>query len=157
VKGKSRDEVIPENYEPILPSVPYQKCPVGVSLALLGRKWALLIIRDLAIYHDQSFTQLMDRNPGLTARELSFRLRDLQKEGVISRVRDEVDRRKVHYRLTKQGEDAVPVITALVQYGIKHHSARVFKDKKPRELGDLYPEKHKKFMLGRLRKFALEK
>ena len=149
--------MIPENSEPILPSVPYQSCPVGVSLALLGRKWALLIIRDLAIYHDQSFTQLMDRNHGLTARELSFRLRDLQKEGVISRVRDEEDRRKVHYRLTKQGEDAVPVVTALVQYGIKHHSARVFKDKKPRELGDLYPERYKKFMLGRLRKFALEK
>jgi DNA-binding HxlR family transcriptional regulator len=156
VKRKSSAEVAPEVNEPILPKIPYQNCPVRVSLSYLGRKWAILIIRNLAIYHDQSFSQLLHGNSGLTARELSIRLRELQKEGVIFRVQDKSDRRRVHYRLTKQGEDAVPILTAIIQYGIRHHAARVFKDKKPRELGSLYPERHKKFMLGRLQKFALD-
>lgn len=156
VKGKSLAETNPQDNEPILPKIPYEKCPVSLSLSVLGRKWALEIIRDLAIYHDLSFNQILHRNSGLTARELSFRLRDLRKEGVISRKRDESDRRKVHYRLTKQGEDAAPILTALIQYGIRYHAKKVFKDQKPRELGDLYPERHKNFMLGRLLKFATQ-
>lgn len=84
-----------------------------------------------------------------------MRLRDLQEEGVIERVEDHDDSRKVHYRLTKQGMDVVPVLTALIQYGARHHADRVFEDKRPRDLRELYPT-NREFMLGRLKSFAKE-
>jgi hypothetical protein len=66
---------------------------------------------------------------------------------------DRGDKRKVHYRLTRQGRDVVPILTALIQYGIQYHADSVFKDEKPRELDSLYPGKEE-FMLGRLERFA---
>jgi DNA-binding HxlR family transcriptional regulator len=143
--------------EPISSSVPFKSCPIRMSLDLgyLGRKWALIILRDVAFSRDMTFGQILRKNSGLTPRALSMRLRDLRKEGVIERVADRTDSRKVHYRLTKQGEDAVPILTALIQYGIRHHSDRVFEDKRPRELETLYPG-NQEFMLGRLERFAMK-
>jgi len=143
--------------EPIRSRVPFKSCPIRASLDLgcLGRKWALVILRDVAFSRDMTFGQILRKNSGLTPRALSMRLRDLQAEGVIERVADPMDSRKVHYRLTKQGADAVPILTALVQYGIQHHSDKVFEDKRPRELETLYPG-DQKFMLGRLERFAMK-
>jgi len=84
-----------------------------------------------------------------------MRLRDLQKEGVIERISDREDGRKGYYRLTKQGRDVVPVLTALIQYGVRYHANSVFEDEKPRELTTLFPGKQR-FLLGRLEKFATE-
>lgn len=139
--------------EPVLPLVPYESCPIRLSLGSLGRKWALPVLRDVAFMHDVTFGQILHQNSGLTPRVLSMRLRDLQNEGVIERVVDSDDNRKVHYRLTKQGRDVVPVLTALIQYGVRYHADSVFEDKRPRELGELYPT-NREFMLGRLQKFA---
>jgi len=139
--------------EAVLPKVPFESCPIRSSLGCLGRKWALIVLRDIAFLRDQTFSQLLQRNSGLTPRALSIRLRDLQKEGVIERIVDPADNRKVHYRLTRQGRDVVPILTALIQYGIQYHADSIFEDEKPRELESLYPGKQE-FMLGRLMKFA---
>jgi DNA-binding HxlR family transcriptional regulator len=143
--------------KPISSRVPFKSCPIRASLDLgyLGRKWALVVLRDVAFSRDMTFGQILRKNSGLTPRALSMRLRDLQTEGVIRRVADATDSRKVHYRLTRQGEDAVPILTALVQYGIRHHSDKVFEDKRPRELETLYPG-NQEFMLGRLERFAMK-
>jgi DNA-binding HxlR family transcriptional regulator len=143
--------------EPVRSRVPFESCPIRTSLDLgcLGRKWALVVLRDVAFSRDVTFGQILRKNSGLTPRALSMRLRDLQREGVIERMADRVDNRKVHYRLTSQGEDVVPILTALIQYGILHHSDKVFKDKRPRELESLYPG-NQEFMLGRLERFAMK-
>lgn len=139
--------------EPILPKVAFESCPIRLSLGCLGKKWALIILRDIAFLRDQTFSQILQRNSGLTPRALSIRLRDLQREGLIDRVGDRADNRKVHYQLTQQGRDIVPILTALIQYGIRYHARSVFQDEKPRELSSLYPGKQE-FMLGRLKSFA---
>jgi DNA-binding HxlR family transcriptional regulator len=139
--------------ESVLPKVPFDSCPIRLTLGSLGRKWAFLILRDIAFRCDQTFSELLQRNSGLTPRALSIRLRDLKEEGVIERIVDDADNRKVHYRLTRQGRDVVPILTALIQYGIRYHAEKVFEDEKPRELASLYPGKQE-FMLGRLEKFA---
>ena len=139
--------------EPVLSQVPFESCPIRLSLGCMGRKWALLVLRDIAFLRDVTFSQILGRNTGMTPRALSMRLRDLQQEGVVERLEDSEDHRKVHYRLTQQGQDVIPVLTALIQYGSQHHANRVFEDEKPRELGGLFPGKQE-FMLGRLAKYA---
>ncbi len=139
--------------EPVRPRVPFESCPLELSLGCLGRKWALIVLRDVAFQRDVTFGQLLRRNPEMTPRVLSMRLRDLRKEGVIERLADSEDGRKVHYRLTERGQDVVPVLTALIQYGIRHHADRVFDDKKPRELERVFPGEQP-FLLGGLAQYA---
>lgn len=142
-----------DSREPIVPHVPFERCPIRASLGVFGRKWALLVLRDVAFFRAMSFGQILHRNPGMTPRVLSMRLRDLQKEGVIERIEDPNDKRSVRYHLTTKGDDVVPILTAFIQYGIRHHADLVFQDGKPRTLEDVFPE-HRAEMLGRLARYA---
>src|SRR3970040_2137977 len=121
---------------PVLPQIPFAKCPIRASLGSLGRKWALLVLRDVAFFRDMTFSQIL-RNKG----------------GLIQRNVDSDDERVVHYQLTAKGHDIVPILTAFIQYGIRHHADSVFEDEKPRELERVFPGEQA-FMLGRLSRYA---
>ena len=101
-----------------LPALDYQNDPIRLSVQRLGRKWTLLLIRDLAFLHLGRFSEFKRNNPGLTARVLSRRLRELQTEGLVER---RGSRGEITYALTAQGEDAALVLLAFLQYGLKHH------------------------------------
>ncbi len=97
----------------------YQQDPIRESLKALGAKWTLLILRDVGFLRLNRFGQIRRNNPGLTARVLSRRLRDMQREGLVQR---NVKRTMVTYSLTPQGEDAVYILLALLRYGLKYHA-----------------------------------
>jgi len=105
---------------PIAPLLAYQGDPIRESVKRLGRKWTLLILRDLAFLRLDRFGKILRNNPGLTPRVLSRRLQEMRAEGLVARVRDG---EAVVYRLTERGEDAVFILLAFLRYGIKHHTA----------------------------------
>jgi DNA-binding HxlR family transcriptional regulator len=103
-----------------VPRLLYQADPIRDSLKVLGRKWTLLILRDVAFLKIRRFGEMRQNNPGLTARVLSRRLRQMADEGLVRR---KASGRAVYYDLTSRGEDAVYVLLALLRYGIRHHMA----------------------------------
>lgn len=114
-------------------------CPVRSSMGLFGRKWAPLVLRDLAFYPEITFGQILRRNPGMTQRVLSMRLREFREAGLVEKIADRVDDRVFHYRLTSRGMDAVPIMTALSAYGLKHLASAVFRDGRPRTMQEVFP------------------
>ena len=100
------------------PRLSYQADPIRASLEVLGRKWAFLILRDIAFLRLDRFGHIRRNNPGLTARVLSRRLRQMTKEGLLTRERKGD---KIQYHLTGKGEDAIYILLALLRYGIRHH------------------------------------
>lgn len=103
------------------PQLTYQVDPIRESLKILGAKWSLIIIRDIAFLKLRRFGQIRRNNPGLGARVLSKRLKCLVADGVlVRRVKSGV----VTYTLTNKGEDAVYVLLALLRYGIRHQMKR---------------------------------
>jgi DNA-binding HxlR family transcriptional regulator len=131
---------IRNEFDPILPEIPFTACPIRASLGVLGRKWTLLILRDMTFLKNMKFSQILRSNPGLTPRALSIRLRDLQREGLIDKIVNPKDRRGISYRLTQKGKDSTPILTAFIQYGMRHHAKQVFEDGKPRRLTDVFPQ-----------------
>ncbi|HUR67821.1 MAG TPA: helix-turn-helix domain-containing protein [Candidatus Thermoplasmatota archaeon] len=113
-------------------------CPIGASLQALGRKWAILVLRDIAFDRNPRFSDILRKNPGLTPRVLSFRLKELEEEGFIRRRRTD-DAREVAYDLLPKGHDAIPVLAALACFGAKHHADQVFADGERRGLGEMFP------------------
>jgi len=99
----------------------YQADPIRASLEVLGRKWTFLILRDIAFLKLDRFGQIRRNNPGLTARVLSRRLREMTDEGLLSK---ELNGDQTRYRLTERGEDAVYILLALLRYGVKHHMSK---------------------------------
>jgi DNA-binding HxlR family transcriptional regulator len=129
-------------------------CPIRATLGVLGRKWALVVVRDIAYRPDPTFGFILGRNPGLTPRVLTNRLRELRQEGLIEKLADARDERRVHYRLTPKGKDVVPILIALSAFGMRHLVPRTAGDGRPRGLEDTFPGLAP-FLLRDLYRFAV--
>lgn len=97
-------------------------CSVARSLDEVGDWWTLLIVRDTARGVD-SFDGFQT-SLGIATNVLSARLRRLVKRGILLRLPDEEDGRRVRYRLTQKGKALLPVIVSLMQWGDEWLSGR---------------------------------
>ncbi len=134
--------------EPAKFKVDFETCPVQASLGVLGRRWALLVLRDIALYRAQRFNEMMRLTPGITKRTLAMRLRELERGGYI--VRAEVRRHSTRWAVTEKGEDVLPVLMALVWFGSKWHAGEVFADGRSRSLREIFDESYIRRVLGPL-------
>ena len=126
--------------KPVRFKIEFESCPVEASLGVLGRKWALLIVRDIGLFRAQRFNEILRATRGLTKRALSMRLHELEREGFIYRA--EEGPKYVRWELTPKGRDVLPVLMALVQFGAKWHAGRVFADKRSRPLTEIFDERY---------------
>ncbi|BCM18595.1 winged helix-turn-helix transcriptional regulator [Mesorhizobium sp. J8] len=98
-------------------------CPINLSLELLGDRWTLLIIRDLAFAGKRHFREFLQSDEGISSRTLAERLQTLQDEGILTRSSDPTHALKAIYRLTEAGIDLLPVLATLGAWGSKHRRA----------------------------------
>jgi len=130
----------PEDSPDLLtPAVPIAACPIATSLGVLGRKWTILILRDMAMMKKERFSELLKSTPGLTPRVLSNRLRELEGEGMIERVERRKGPNLVRWTLTDKGNDTIPILIGFAAFGSKWHADGVFEDKTPNRLREVYP------------------
>ena len=101
---------------------PESFCPIRQTLKILGKKWTILIIKEIYYSKDHEIG-FMDIKNGLfkiSTKVLSQRRKEMQEEDVIYR---RVDASKtpirVYYSLTPKGDDACNIITDLKKYGLK--------------------------------------
>ena len=93
-----------------------QYCPVARALDVLGERWTLLIVRDLAI-GPKRYTDLREGLPGIATDLLTARLRTLEAAGFVARRELPRPAPAVVYELTESGRRLVPVILALAEVG----------------------------------------
>jgi DNA-binding HxlR family transcriptional regulator len=138
---------------PSLPAVMWAQCPISTTMGTLGRKWTVPILRDVAFFPKASFGLIRKCNPGLRQRTLSLRLRQLAAQNFIRRVVPPDDRQHPYYELTAKGMEVWPILTSLLQFGIRHYADVVFEDQQPRSIEEIYPY-DAALMLGSLTAFA---
>jgi hypothetical protein len=49
--------------EPMVPAAAFSSCPIATSLGVLGRKWTMLVLRDIAMRKMERFSDLMKSIP----------------------------------------------------------------------------------------------
>ena len=138
------------NYEDaILPQVRFVTCPIRTSLGILGKKWTILILRDIGFLKIDRFNRILESIARLMPRVLSMRLKQLEREGFIECVEERRSPIMVRWRLTEKGKDTLPILMQLVAFGSKWYSDIVFDDKKPRKLNEIFPQpKAREIMMG---------
>jgi len=133
----------------ILPQVKFVECPIKTSLGVLGKKWTLLILRDIGFLKIVRFNRILESIPGLTPRVLSMRLRELEDEGFIECVGGKRQPTMVVWRLTEKGRDTMPILIQLTAFGSKWHSDVVFEDMRPRTVYEIFPQPEaRRIMMG---------
>lgn len=91
-------------------------CPVAEAARLLGDKWTLIILRDLA-NGPRRFNELERSGEGISPSILTARLRDLEEKRLVHRASFKEIPPRVEYSLTDRGNDALPIIDALRVFG----------------------------------------
>jgi DNA-binding HxlR family transcriptional regulator len=141
-KSLSEEKQYPTMSEWLLPDVQFAQCPIKTSLGVLGKKWTMLVLRDIGILGVDRFNRLLDSIPGLTPRVLSMRLKELEKEGFIKCIEKEKKSPMiVRWTLTEKGRDALPILLQFTAFGSKWHADVVFEDKTPRTPSELFQPK----------------
>jgi len=108
-------------YEPTDSTDDEPKCgSIKEALAIIGDKWTGLIIRDLSA-GPKRFSEL-EQNLGIGPRTLSQRLESLQECAVISKQQFAEAPPRVEYSLAQKGEDLLPVLQSMAEWGKKHGS-----------------------------------
>jgi DNA-binding HxlR family transcriptional regulator len=106
-----------------MPSVPPPKrhpynqwSPDARALDLVGDKWTLLIIRDLA-GGPRRFVELQRVLPGISTEQLRSRLNRMVADGLLTRQRYREVPPRVDYELTERARGVLPVVGALATWG----------------------------------------
>jgi DNA-binding HxlR family transcriptional regulator len=95
---------------------PSSVCPIANAARLLGDRWTLVILRDLADGPIR-FSELEEASGGISPRTLADRLRQMEADGLVHRESFREIPPRVQYSLTPKGEAALPVIEALRNFG----------------------------------------
>jgi DNA-binding HxlR family transcriptional regulator len=129
--------------EALIPAVPFKNCPIGTSLGVLGKKWTMLVMRDIGFLKAGRFNEILRTLPGLTPRVLSMRLRELEKNGFIRQIEIQRKPKLVRWGLTNKGRDTLPILMSFIAFGSRWYPEIVFEDGQPRTPKDLFPTRVK--------------
>jgi DNA-binding HxlR family transcriptional regulator len=97
------------------PGAPGRPCSIAAALGVVGEKWALLAIREIA-FGNHRFEKIAC-NTAASRDILTTRLRGLEDAGVVYRRRYQEHPPRFEYHLTDAGKDLFPVLAALRQWG----------------------------------------
>ncbi len=84
-------------------------------MAIRG-KWKMLVLRVLMLESRVRFNELVAGVPGISAKELTRNLRELQRDGLVARL-DRDNGRHVEYELTQRGRKLFPAFAQLGRVG----------------------------------------
>ncbi|MGC2427813.1 MAG: helix-turn-helix domain-containing protein [Nitrososphaeraceae archaeon] len=120
-------------------NIKMKSCPVDNTFKLIGRKFTVLIIRNMINGKQTRFNQLLKYLEGTNPKTLSVRLREMEKIGLIKRkVYSHESPIRIEYYPTEKGLALQPILDMMAAYSMRYCSKDVFKDAKPREFKEIY-------------------
>jgi DNA-binding HxlR family transcriptional regulator len=109
-------------------------CPVDTTLKLMGKKFTMHIIRNMLMFKQSRFNQFLDSVEGINPKTLSVRLREMEKDGLITRKIYPETPPRVEYSMTEKGQALAPILVQMAEFSMKYCCTDVFVDGKPRTL-----------------------
>jgi DNA-binding HxlR family transcriptional regulator len=103
-----------------------QKCKIINNVwEVLGKKWALLILKSLHTKEAVRFNELKRLMPGISSTVLANRLLEMEREGLISRKFYPEIPPKVEYRLTSRARELGVILKELGGWAQRWKSPRI--------------------------------
>ena len=112
-----------------------KSCPIETTFKIIGKKWSVLIIREMFRGTNQ-FNRFLENIEGITPKVLTERLRELQKFGIVRRRMVSEYPIRVEYEMTDLGREFEPVLLAAASFSMRNMPKIIFKDGKPRNPSD---------------------
>jgi DNA-binding HxlR family transcriptional regulator len=97
---------------------PHYGCPVQATINVLSGKWKVQAVWRLS-FGSLRFAELRNLLQGVSEKVLIAQLRELQKDGIVSRREVRSSQPKVTYSLSASGQTLIPLLAGLCDWGSK--------------------------------------
>ncbi|HEV2917129.1 MAG TPA: helix-turn-helix domain-containing protein [Candidatus Babeliales bacterium] len=95
-----------------------KSCAIESLLHIIGQRWNAYILWILHQHSSMRFGNLKRNIPGISQKVLTAKLRELESYGIITRVYEKTVPPTVHYSLSTQALDLIPVMQHINQVAI---------------------------------------
>jgi|SRR5215211_721178 len=119
------------------------RCPINNTFRLVGKKFTILIIRNMIHLRHSRFNQFLEIE-GINAKILSARLKEMERDGLIERKVYAETPIRVEYSITEKGRALEPILDQMSAYSMRYCAKDIFKDGKPRKPGEVYGYEYSK-------------
>src|SRR3712207_6688688 len=119
-----------------------RSCPIEETFKIIGKKWTVLIVREM-LRGTKQFNRFLESIEGITPKVLTERLRELQKLGIVKRRIVSEYPIRVEYEMTDLGKEFEPVLLAAASFSMRNLPKIVFKDGKPRNPADFLTQQQR--------------
>lgn len=92
------------------------------GIELLSGKWKFCILHNLQNYGTMRFKDLQEMALGISPKVLSKELQELEDNLLITRTVNNTKPVTVSYALTAHAKETEEVVTALINFGLKHRN-----------------------------------
>jgi DNA-binding HxlR family transcriptional regulator len=101
----------------------YHMCPkFEAAFELLGKRWTGLIIRTL-LSGQKRFSEIAEAIPNMSARMLTERFKELEKEGIVVRKVYPETPVRIEYELSEKGRELESAMNEIQKWAEKWNSA----------------------------------
>ncbi len=101
-------------------------CPIEVAAKYIGRKWGVNIIRDLFL-GKQKFSEFLHSNPDMSTKMLATRLRELERDGLLTKHTVSVSPVSTRYELTEKGKALSRVMLEMAIFSFSYCKTEVYR------------------------------
>ena len=97
-------------------------CPIAASLDIFGDRWTLLILRDMLLGGYRHFSDFA-ADEGIATNVLTDRLNRLVEVGLIDKIADPEDGRRVVYLPREPAIELTPILAEIIAWGLNNTAA----------------------------------
>jgi DNA-binding HxlR family transcriptional regulator len=98
------------------------RCPINLTMEILGDTWSFLIIRDMMLLGKCTFGEFLDSEEGIGPSVLTDRRAHLERKGIIEKKPSDLDKRRFIYSLTRKGINLMSIVYEVVVWGSLNHA-----------------------------------
>lgn len=99
-------------------------CEIEVTLKMIGGKCKPLILYTLITEGTKRFTELMGQITQISQKTLTNQLKELQVDGLVSRMAYAEVPPRVEYSITEKGKTLLPILDLMCEWGEKNIDKR---------------------------------
>ena len=119
------------------------ECPINHTFKLVGKKFTMLIIRNMIHRDHKRFNQFLEIED-INAKVLSARLKEMEDDGLIERKIYPDKPVRIEYTITEKGRALEPILNQMSAFSMKYCAKDIFKDGKARKPEQVYGYEHSK-------------
>ncbi len=120
-----------------------KECPINHTFKLVGKKFTMLIIRNMIHLDHKRFNQFLEIED-INAKVLSTRLKEMERDGLIERKIYPDTPVRVEYTITEKGRALEPILDQMSAFSMRYCAKDIFKDGKTRKPEQIYRYEHSK-------------